>query len=235
MRWTEDFQLFLFDFDGLLVNTEELHYLAYKQMMHQRGLELTWDFSRYCLSAHYTAEKLRNELYTEFPLLNDLGMPWEALYHEKQQAIHALLIKHPPNLLEGVEELLQYLQAHHMAHCVVTHSSDSLVNTVRQAHPTLDQIPFWITRHDYTHPKPDPECYELAISRYGKPGNRVIGFEDSPRGLSALMGSSAVPVLVTQIPYPEIPDLVARGAHHYRSFSEIGQGKINSDFQVISE
>ena len=32
MDWIKKYQLFLFDFDGLLVNTEEMHFLAYKQM-----------------------------------------------------------------------------------------------------------------------------------------------------------------------------------------------------------
>lgn len=223
MRWIENFQLFLFDFDGLLVNTEQYHYLAYKKMMAQRGVDFTWDFNRYCQSGHYTIEKFRQDLFREFPELQKQDPTWEILYKEKQQVIQELFHERTPELMQGVENLLQTLQNLSITHCVVTHSPDTLVTTLRKKHPILDKIPHWVTRHDYTHPKPHPECYELAISRYKKPNDRVIGFEDTPRGLYALLGTSATPILVTQVPYKEISDFKKRGISVFSTLSEVIQ------------
>lgn len=211
-----NYSLFLFDFDGLLVNTEELHFRAYKEMMKARGIELTWDFSHYCQSAHYTSDKLREDLMNDFPELGKLNVPWSTLYKEKQERIHSLLVSSPPGLMKGAADLLGYLQTHSIPHCVVTHSPDTLVELVKQRHEVLRKIPHWITRHDYTKPKPDPECYELAIRNFAK-GGKAIGFEDSPRGLAALRQTTAEPVLITRIPYPELEELGREGVSIFPS------------------
>jgi beta-phosphoglucomutase len=219
MDWISKHQFYLFDFDGLLVDTENYHYLAYKKMLASHGIELTWDFSEYCLAAHYTPERFHKTLLEEFPQIKKY--PWEELYHEKQQIIQALLHEKTPDLMEGAEKLLTKLQKGSIPHCVVTNSTDALVTVIRQKHSVLDKIPYWITRHDYTHPKPNPECYQLAIARYSKPQNKVVGFEDTPRGLAALMATDARCILVTKIPYIEIPQLISQGVSHFPSLLEV--------------
>ena len=221
MNWIHDYQLFLFDLDGLLVNTEEVHYRAYKRMVGDRGFDLKWDFVRYCRAAHYEAEGLRDQIYVELPELQKMEPSWDVLYGEKRKAMIDLLNEGAIHLMPGVETLLKALDKADIRRCVVTHSADDLVSIIRRKNPILDTIPVWLTLHDYTHPKPHPECYQIAIERLGEPGTRMIGFEDTPRGLTALMQTQAKPVLVSTIPYPEIPEFIERGATHYRSFEEI--------------
>ena len=67
MNWIKSFQLFLFDFDGLLVDTEYLHYEAYLEMCSRRGFLLPWNFSRYSQAAHHHPLALRDQIYAEFP------------------------------------------------------------------------------------------------------------------------------------------------------------------------
>jgi beta-phosphoglucomutase len=222
MKWIHTYQLFMFDFDGLLVNTEELHFLAYKQMCAKYGFTLTWSFSRYCQSAHYDAERLKKDIYYEFPELEKLEPNWDVLYREKKRNMVGLLKSGAIHLMPGVKELLLALQQANLPRCVVTHSPDELVNIIRKQNPTLDTIPTWLTRESYTHPKPHPECYLNAIEQLGKSAERIVGFEDTPRGLRALMQTRALPVLISQVPYPEIPELMRQGVHHFSSFTSIG-------------
>lgn len=226
MKWIHEYQLFLFDFDGLLVNTEEIHYLAYKNMCAARGLDLDWSFSRYCEAAHYDAEALRHQIYAKFPLLQQAEPNWSVLYAEKKQAVLTLLRQGAVQLMPGAEKLLQELHKANIARCVVTHSADDLVNLIRQQHPILNTIPHWFTREHYSHPKPNPECYQKAIATFSQPGDRVIGFEDTPRGLTALLGTDATSVLVCQAKYPEIPSFISKGALHYSSLDKLPSGKL---------
>ena len=221
MQWIHNFQLFLFDFDGLLVNSEELHYLAYKRMCANRGVDLNWTFEEYCSLAHYSAEGVRKKIYADYPLLTEQGLSWDVLYSEKKQAIFNLLNEGYVHTMPGVESLLLKLEQANIKRCVVTHSSYELVNIVRKKNPILNTIPFWITREDYKNPKPDSECYLKAISTLAKETDQVIGFEDTPRGLTALMGTRATSVLICQANYPEIPQLLENGALHFRSFERI--------------
>lgn len=221
MRWIHQFKLFLFDFDGLLINTEELHFLAYKMMCENRGFNLDWSFERYCQSAHYSADILGKELYEKFPLLYKMEPSWNVLYQEKKEIIVNLLKMGKATLMPGVKELLEAIEKANITRVVVTHSPLELVEAARVHNPVLRTIPHWITRHDYNHPKPDSECYLKAISLFSKGEDGIIGFEDTPRGMKALLGTRAKPVLICTADYPEIKEFEKMGVKHFRSFTEI--------------
>lgn len=196
MQWIFNYQLFLFDFDGLLVDTERLHYQAYIEMCARRGFHLNWNFHRYSQAAHHQPNDMRDQIYAEFPGLQIQEPHWHVLYEEKKQIFLDLIANGQVPLMPGVADLLLALQAASINRCVVTHSALPLIHCIRQQNPLLDTIPHWITREDYTHPKPHPECYQTAIAKLAKPQDRIIGFEDSPRGLHALLETRAKSVLI---------------------------------------
>ena len=221
MRWIKNYQLFLFDFDGLLVNTEEIHYQAYKNMCAQRGFTLDWDFPKYCSIAHYTSGGLEEQIYADFPKLKAIEPSWKVLYGEKKQAFLDLVQNGAVHLMPGVETLLQALQEAGINRCVVTHSADELVSSIRKHNPILNSIPYWITREHYSQPKPSSECYLKAIEMLADENDKVIGFEDTPRGLQALMGTRANPVLVCDTAYPEIPSFIQNGVKHFTNLNNV--------------
>ncbi len=221
MRWIHDFQLFLFDFDGLLVNTEELQYQAYVRMCANRGFTLTWDFPRYCHAAHHVAEGLRDQIYAEFPSLQTQEPNWSVLHSEKKQAFIQLIQEGPVNLMPGAAQLLEALQKANIKRCVVTQSTQELIAIIRKKNPILSTIPYWITREDYSNPKPSPECYQKAIAKFAKDTDNIIGFEDAPRGLNALRMTRALPVLICPNDYPGLNTIDRQGILHFTSLDKV--------------
>lgn len=226
MKWIHDYQLFLFDFDGLLVNTELLHFKAYKQMLRNRNFDLDWDFDRYIQIAHYRAEGLEEQMYKKFPKLQEMEPNWSTLYAEKKQALIDLFHSGEIELMPGVVPLLKELEKAQIKRCVVTHSDFDLVSILKAQNPALQSIPEWITRRDYEHPKPNSECYVKAIEKFAEPTDNIIGFEDTPRGMRALLGTRAKPVLVSRIDYPEIDELKTKGVVHYKSFEDFPEDQL---------
>lgn len=219
MQWVKNYDLYLFDFDGLLVNTEEMHYNAYRRMLKNNGIEFAWDFNRYCQAAHYQATALKEQIYLEFPELLKREPVWDVLYKQKQEALLNLVDEGAAHLMPGVKELLEILEKAGVKRAVVTHSPDKLIQKIRKQNPLLNSIPTWITREHYEKPKPDPECYIKAIEML-KPTGKVIGFEDTPRGLTALFGTNAEPVLICTAEYPEIPEFIKRGAKRHPTLKD---------------
>jgi beta-phosphoglucomutase len=218
-KWIHDYDLFLFDFDGLLVNTEELHFQAYVQMCLKRGFDLKWNFNEFSLAAHYNSEGLKNRIYAALPDLYAQETEWSILYEEKKAAYLRLLHEGSVRLMPGVASLLQNLQSANIVRCVVTHSAAESIRLIRLQNPLLNTIPYWITREDYSKPKPNSECYEVAIKRYSNGSSRIIGFEDVPKGLNALLQTRAKPVLICS---PEVDYLsTMRDVKHYASFEDI--------------
>jgi beta-phosphoglucomutase len=221
MSWIRDFHLFLFDFDGLLVDTEKVHFLAYQKMCEEQGFHLQWSFENYIKIAHYSSEGLEKQVYADFPGLKEKQPDWSILYKEKRRILLDLYREGAVQLMPGVIRLLKLLEENKICRAVVTHSDDEQIRLIKKIHPVLTSIPHWITRYEYQKPKPDPECYQAAINKLAKTNDQVIGFEDSPRGLKALMGTKAKPVLVNTIEYPESTNLRKQGVLILKSLEEL--------------
>lgn len=177
-------------------------------MLKQRGVKCSWTFDRFCELAHRNATALREAILSEFPTL---GSDWSQLYAEKKQIYETRVAQGDVELMPGVAPLLGALAQSGIERCVVTNSFYGQISAIRKSQSSLQTIPHWITREDYEEPKPSSECYLKAIQRFGKPGGKVIGFEDSLRGLQALLGTPALPVLVCPSHHPllgEVPDHV---------------------------
>lgn len=208
------FDLLLFDFDGLLVNTEMLHYEAYRRMFAERGYTMSWDFSRYCQAAHYSSEGLKQAAYATIPGLIDTEPDWDVLYKEKKAELTSLVEQGEVELMPGVADLMEKIAKEKILSCVVTNSPLDAVQKICKQHKALSVISDWITREQYENPKPAPDGYTIAIKKWAKPGFRVAGFEDSVRGASSLLSAfdsvtdlSCQAVVVTELPVKGLSDL----------------------------
>ena len=197
MEWIHDFGLFLFDLDGLLVDTESLHYQAYVNLCRKRGFHLDWSFVEFCAIAHSSSEGLKEEIYAKFPSLYEKEPNWNVLYEEKKKEYLSLLQNKKIPLMPGAHALLEKLQEENIPRCVVTNSLKEQTDFLKAKVPLLQTIPHWITRESYEAAKPHPECYLKAIQLFSQ-NKPVIGFEDSLRGLKALLQTKATPVLVSE-------------------------------------
>lgn len=223
MKWIHNFQLFLFDFDGLLVNTEHLHYQAYVNILDKRGYKLKLSLANFFELAHFNSTAWREALYAEIP---DLEPNWEILYREKKDEYLSLLVSGRVELMPGVETLLKALDEAKIRRCVVTNSILNHIKLIRARIPILETLPKWITREDYEKPKPSPECYLKAIELYGKTGDKIIGFEDSVRGLKALKETPALPVLICPSHHPLLELATEGDVLHFESFDQIPKEKL---------
>jgi beta-phosphoglucomutase len=224
MKWIQKFQLFLLDFDGLLVNTEHFHYLAYQMLLAKRGLDLGWTYDQYCIEAHLRISRLKEAIYDKFPHLIETEPSWEALYKEKKNIYENLLQGGNIQFMPGALSFLEVLQSARVNRVVVTNSTKQQVDFIKGKLPILQNIPHWITREDYIEAKPSAECYLRAIALYGKTGDHIIGFEDTVKGLTALMQTSATAVLISKSDPSHFAPLLPEGVIQYPSLEDLPQG-----------
>ena len=225
MDWIQKFDLFLFDFDGLLVNTEDLHFAAYQEMCRRRGFSLDWTLAQFFEAAHLSSTGIKEGIYRRFPELQAQEPQWEVLYAEKKQIYQELLSRGELALLPGVEKILQELEKLNKRRCVVTNSTAAQVNAIKEKIPLLKTIPHWFSRESYKEPKPHPECYEIAIQQLGYPKDRMIGFEDSLRGLKALRGAGVpVTLLICPSDHPQLKQKGLLEGFYFPSFEAIPVG-----------
>jgi HAD superfamily hydrolase (TIGR01509 family) len=216
-----EFEVFLFDLDGLLVDTEPLHFAAYVELCRNHGFDLNWTLSEYCVAAHFKSQGMKDALYAAFPGLFAQEPRWEVLYVEKKKIYERMLQEGRLQLMPGAEALLMRLQDEGRKHCVVTNSPRVQIEIIKSALPVLQKIPLWLTREDYELPKPSPDGYLKAIERLDGCASRVVGFEDSMKGLKSLLSAETTGVLVCPNDHPQLTECAQLGAFHFESLSSI--------------
>jgi len=204
MKWIDNFDLFLFDFDGLLVDTESLHLEAYRQLCQNHGFTLDWTLDKFFDTAHMSSEGIRLELQRLFPKMTQ-ETAWDILYSEKKKIYESLLQKGSLSLMPGVRPLLEALAQLEKKRCVVTNSTLTQTESIKRQIPLLQTIPHWFTRESYVNPKPAPDGYLKALEMLKAPGDRVIGFEDSMRGYESLKAAGVqTAVLICPASHPQL-------------------------------
>ena len=204
------YDIILLDLDGLLVNTEELHFEAYLSMLKNRGCKRDFTFNEFAAIAHTSSHGLREWLSPFVP-----GVEWSTLYQEKQTAYLDLLEKGAITLLPGVADFL--LMTREKKRAVATNSNATQVSLIRKHVPALNSIKTWVTREQYEEPKPAPDAYLTAYLKIAAPQDRAIGFEDSLRGIQALQKAGFDAILICDPNHPQMKESIS--VPHYTSFA----------------
>ena len=209
-----DYELILFDFDGLLVNTEELHYQAYLDMLKNHNVVLDLSFNDFAGLAHTSSTALKSFLA---PLIPDIS--WDVLYEEKQTNLLGYLQSGKLSLMPGADKMLEFVQKSGIPSAVATNSRLEQIKTVQSHLPALNVINHWITREDYENPKPAPDAYLTAIKQVLPNAQTILGFEDSMRGISSLINAGVDPILICSPDHPQMKS--AEHIPYYESFNAV--------------
>ena len=221
MSWILEYSPIFFDFDGLLVNTEHLHFQAYQKMLKNLGVSFPWSFTEFAAVAHKSSEGLRKMITAHAPTLVE-KQSWETLYDQKKSEYGKLLEAGSSDLMPGAQTILETVQMAKIPHAVVTNSTRKQTEMIREKIPALNNIPYWITREDYDNPKPSPDAYIKAIEVLGK-SDKMLGFEDALRGINALKGAAITPVLICSPDHPQMTELSKDSMRYYPSLTSLYQ------------
>lgn len=163
----------LLDLDGTLVDSDRLHVQCYCDAIHaEHGI-------------HVPEETLMTALQNNAidTVLQDMGLDVARVKTTKQALFTR---REAPQLMPGADKLIAFIADHHVNHVVVTNTSREIVDYLRSKIPVLNKLSNWVTRQDYEHKKPAPDCYEKAVALYYQGEPYTIGFENTYAGYSAL-------------------------------------------------
>ena len=160
--------LFLIDLDGTLVNSDYLHYESYAKIL--------------CMKV----EQIQ-EIVETIGMSNFLSYFPDPKYIREEKLQEMLKIEYI-ELIKNADKFIDFINDNDINHVVVTNSNRRVVEHFKNKLPILNKLKNWVVREDYVNPKPNSECYKLAIDLYGKGETRVLGFENSKEGLHALTG-----------------------------------------------
>jgi len=184
----------IFDLDGTLVNTEPMHYRAWKKTLVNNGVsQFTFEnFMRFVGTSNETVAK-------DYIKSDNINKSVIDLVLEKQTFYLKLIPE--IQLLPGVQEILA--RYHGILHLAVASSSHKReILKILKAHKLIHYFDLVIGGDMVTRRKPDPEIYLKVIHSLNIAPHECIAFEDSTHGLNsaknAAMYSVAIPNEFTQ-------------------------------------
>lgn len=172
----------IFDLDGVLVSTDELHYAAWKKLA--RELKI-YDFNKADNERQRGVSRMASlEVVLEKSAKCYTQQEKEALAERKNDYYKELLQKLDASaVLPGVQETLTYLKTHNIAIGVGSVSKNTpLILEKTGLAPYIDKVSCGL---DITHSKPDPEVFLVAAKKLGMNQQSCLVVEDSAAGIVA--------------------------------------------------
>ena len=159
---------FIFDLDGVIVDTAKYHFLAWEKLANQLGINFT----------HEHNEELKGvSRVRSLDLILELGNitysqedknKW--LIQKNEDYLSYLVDMDEREILPGVVKVLEYLKNNNQA--------IALGSASKNARPIVDG-------NDVSNAKPDPEVFLQAAQKLGIINENAIVFEDSVAGIQA--------------------------------------------------
>lgn len=172
---------FIFDLDGVIVDTAKYHFLAWQKIANRLGIDFT----------HEHNEQLKGvSRIRSLDLILSLGGK-EITQEEKDQFLleknedylQYIINMKEDEILEGVVPVLQYLKDNGQ--------KIALGSASKNARPILEKVNILhffdaiVDGNDVTNAKPDPEVFLRAAQLVGASASDAIVFEDSVAGVQA--------------------------------------------------
>ncbi|GGD55259.1 HAD family hydrolase [Paenibacillus nasutitermitis] len=169
----------VFDFDGLIIDTETPSYHAFCEVYREYGAELPFEMYAKCVGT--TFEHFDPHLY----LSECVGEAIDPkLVNTRFRAVYSRLMSESA-LRPGVVEYLQTARKLQIKTAIATSASLSWVEPYLQRFELKDYFDHITTADDVSKVKPDPELYLQSLSKLGVAAEEAISFEDSLNGFKA--------------------------------------------------
>ncbi len=172
---------FIFDLDGVIVDTAKYHYLAWRKIADQLGIDFT----------HEHNELLKGvSRVRSLDIILELGKidasqedknKW--LIQKNEDYLSYLVDMDASEILPGVLPILEFLKAQNQL--IALGSASKNARPILEKTGTLTYFDAVVDGNDVTNAKPDPEVFLIAAKLLNvKPKDSIV-FEDSVAGIQA--------------------------------------------------
>lgn len=197
----------LFDMDGLVLDSEVLYTRFWREAAAALGYTMTAEQS---LGMRSLGQK-RGQPYLE--RLFGPGIDYTALRSKRIELMDAYVAKHGIAPKPGIYELMDYLEANHIAAAITSSSPMESIRSHLAAVDLLHRFQKLCSGHEIPNGKPAPDIYLLGAKELGLAPEECLALEDSPTGILAAYRAGCLSVMIPDLdqPGPEtIPNLYAK-------------------------
>jgi beta-phosphoglucomutase len=172
---------FIFDLDGVIVDTAKYHFIAWQQIANQLGIEFTL----------HDNELLKGvSRVRSLDIILELGKVTASqedknkwLIQKNETYLSYLVTMDERELLPGILPILKFLKANNQK--IALGSASKNARPILEKTGILNYFDTIVDGNDVTNAKPDPEVFLQAARKLGIENENSIVFEDSVAGIQA--------------------------------------------------
>lgn len=200
----------VFDFDGVIADTEPLYWRAWCELLKPHAISFAWD--DYCRIGRGIRDEKMLPSLAEIVADPEVMEQIRRRLRERKELVRKWKLAEPP-IVQATVQLLHSLEDWKVG--LVTSSDHADIEALLQHAGIADCFDACVFGEEMTRHKPDPAPYLLIRQKLGVHGG--IAFEDSDAGI---LSASAAGFQTVRVPTPDdLPRLVRevlaglRGAH----------------------
>jgi beta-phosphoglucomutase len=209
---------FIFDLDGVIVDTAKYHYLAWKKIATELGIEFT----------HEHNELLKGvSRVRSLDIILGLGeveasqvQKDQWLIQKNEDYLSYLVDMDQSEILPGVMTVLEFLKTNQQP--IALGSASKNARPILEKTGILSYFDAIVDGNDVSNAKPDPEVFLQAAQKLGISNENSIVFEDSVAGIQAANIAS-----MTSIGIGEATVLI-EAKFNFQDFTYIDEAFLNS-------
>lgn len=171
-------QLIIFDFDGVLVNTEYTTFNFYKELLPQYNIQLKEEDFKYKIgrkSIDFFKDVLKDKFNKR--LVDELiGLKRNAFISDVKKYLKPL---------EGAFELLNDLKQENITMAIGSQNEKPLIQKALDEFNIRKYFKITTSLQDIKNKKPHPEVFYLVANKIGIDPSKTVVIEDAPVGIEA--------------------------------------------------
>ncbi len=202
---------FIFDLDGVIVDTAKYHYLAWKHLADELGIAFSEEDNERFKGV---SRKRCLEILLEMGGMEVSREQFNRWLHEKNEDYLSYISKMDASeILPDVPKVLNYLRDRDIPM--------ALGSASKNARPILEKVGLLsyfntiVDGNEVVKAKPDPQVFLLAAERLGVPAEQCVVFEDALAGIEAANAAGMRSIGIGE------PDVLTEADAVFRNFTEI--------------
>ncbi|QLG45743.1 beta-phosphoglucomutase [Costertonia aggregata] len=207
---------FIFDLDGVIVDTAKYHYLAWKKLANELGFEFTHEQNELFKGV---SRKKCLEILLDIGGINATQEQFDVWMVEKNEDyLRYIEEMDASEILPDVPKVLQFLKEHNVP--------VALGSASKNARPILEKVGLLhyfdsiVDGNNVTKAKPDPEVFLLAAEKLNVLPKNCIVFEDAVAGIQAANIANMVSIGIGD------ENVLSEADFNFNDFTEINLGFI---------
>tara|TARA_R110000737_G_scaffold38962_2_gene58790 strand:+ start:1053 stop:1724 length:672 start_codon:yes stop_codon:yes gene_type:complete len=202
---------FIFDLDGVIVDTAKYHYLAWHKLAKELGFEFTKEQNELFKGV---SRKRCLEILLDIGNISATQEQFDTWMVEKNVDYLAYIEKMDASeILPDVPRVLEYLKKNNVP--------IALGSASKNARPILEKVdllPYFdsiVDGNSVTKAKPDPEVFLIAASNLGVTASSCVVFEDAVAGIQAANAANMISIGIGE------DTILNEANYNFKDFTEI--------------